>query len=54
MPSRLDIPPAYLVASILLMLLLHLGLPGPPLVSWPWRWLGLFPIVGGLVLGNRA
>ena len=47
MPSRLDIPPVYFVASALLMLLLHVGLPGPQLVHWPWRWLGLLPVVGG-------
>jgi hypothetical protein len=37
MPSRLDAPPSYFLASGLLMLLLHLGLPGPRLVPWPWR-----------------
>ena len=57
MPSRLDIPPVYFLASALLMLLLHLGLPGPQLVHWPWRWLGLLPVVGGVALavaGERA
>ena len=57
MPSRLDIPPVYFVASALLMLLLQFGLPGPQLVHWPWRWLGLLPILGGVALavaGERA
>ena len=57
MPNRLDIPPVYFLASALLMLLLHLGLPGPQLVHWPWRWLGLLPILGGVALaiaGERA
>jgi hypothetical protein len=48
MPTRLDIPPVYFLASGVLMLLLHLGLPGPQVVSWPWRW--LLPILGGVAL----
>ena len=57
MPKRLDIPPVYFLASGLLMLFLHLGLPGIHLVSWPWRWLGLLPLLGGVALaiaGERA
>ena len=57
MPSRPDIPPVYFVASALLMLLLHLGLSGPQLVHWPWRWLGLLSVVAGVSLaiaGERA
>ncbi len=39
------------------MLLLYIWLPGPRLVPWPWRWLGLLPIAGGVALavaGERA
>ena len=50
MPKWLDIPPVYFLTSALLMLFLHLGLPGIQLVSWPWRWLGLLPLLGGVAL----
>ncbi len=53
-PNRLDIPPVYLFCSAMLMLLLHLGLPGPQLVHGPWRWLGLLPIIGGIALAIAA
>ena len=57
MPKRFDIPPVHLAASGLPMLLLHPGLPGPQLVGWPWRRLGLLPIAGSVALavaGERA
>ena len=54
MPKRLDIPPVYLFASAILMLLLQLGLPGPQLVHGPWRWLGLLPVAGGVALAIAA
>jgi protein-S-isoprenylcysteine O-methyltransferase Ste14 len=50
MVRRLDLPPLYFLASGALMLLLHTRLPGPHLIAWPWRWLGLLPIVGGVAL----
>jgi protein-S-isoprenylcysteine O-methyltransferase Ste14 len=46
-------PPVYLLAAILAMIALHMLLPGgslPPL----WRWLGLAPLLGGLLLGALA
>ena len=55
--KRLDVPPVYFLASAALMLLLHLGLPGPQLVHCTWRWLGLLPVVVGVALavaGERA
>ena len=55
--KRFDVLPVYFLASALLMLLLHLGLPGPQLVHGPWRWLGLLPVVAGIALavaGERA
>ena len=48
--QRLDVPPVYFLASAALMLLLHLGLPGPQLVHCTWRWLGLLPVVVGVAL----
>ena len=57
MPTRFDIPPVYFLASALLMLLLHVGLPGLQLLHWLWRRLGLLPVVAGVSLaiaGERA
>jgi protein-S-isoprenylcysteine O-methyltransferase Ste14 len=42
---------------VALMPLMHFGVPGPQIVHWPWRWLGLVLIVGGVALafaGERA
>ena len=47
-------PPVYLVAAILGMIALHRFLPGAIALSGPWRWLGLVPFLGGLVLGVAA
>ena len=54
MTRLLDIPPVYFLASAILMLLLHLGWPGPQLALGPWRWLGLLPIAGGVALAIAA
>jgi protein-S-isoprenylcysteine O-methyltransferase Ste14 len=57
MARQIDLPPVYFLGAGVLMLLLHLGLPGPQLVHWPWRWLGSLPIIGGIALaiaGERA
>jgi protein-S-isoprenylcysteine O-methyltransferase Ste14 len=54
---RLDLPPVYLLASAVLMLLLHRWLPVVGLIYWPWRWLGLVPIAAGVglaIAGERA
>ncbi len=54
MPRRLDIPPFYLLCSLVLTWLLHRGLPGPQLVHGSWRWLGLVPIAAGVALAIAA
>jgi protein-S-isoprenylcysteine O-methyltransferase Ste14 len=57
MPKRIDIPPVYFLASGALMVLVHVGLPGPQIVNWPWRRLGLLPTMGGVglaIAGERA
>ncbi len=57
MIRRLDLPPVYFLAAGGLMLLLHTRFPGLHLIAWPWRWLGLLPIIGGVALavaGERA
>ena len=45
--KRLDLPPIYLLATGIAMWALHVWMPGPVLLDWPWRWLGLLPIVAG-------
>jgi protein-S-isoprenylcysteine O-methyltransferase Ste14 len=47
-------PPVYLLAAILGMIALHRFLPGAIVLPGPWRWLGLAPFLGGLVLGVAA
>ena len=48
------IPPAYLLAAIVTMLVLHFAIPGRQLVHWPWRWIGLIPLLGGFLLAGIA
>ena len=47
-------PPVYLLAAIVTMSILHFLLPGPPILTSWWRWLGLGPLVGGIALGGTA
>jgi protein-S-isoprenylcysteine O-methyltransferase Ste14 len=47
-------PPVYLLAAIVAMVVLHIFLSGGVLVPTPWRWLGLAPLIGGLFLGGSA
>ncbi len=48
------LPPTYFTCGLLAMALLHLLVPGPRLVHWPWRWLGVIPILDGLLLNLWA
>jgi protein-S-isoprenylcysteine O-methyltransferase Ste14 len=52
-PPRI-FPPVYLLSAILGMIALHNLLPGTIVLKSPWRWLGLAPFVGGLVMGGAA
>jgi protein-S-isoprenylcysteine O-methyltransferase Ste14 len=46
-------PPVYLFVAIVAMIALQVVFPGStPLASW--RWLGLAPLIGGLLLGGSA
>jgi protein-S-isoprenylcysteine O-methyltransferase Ste14 len=45
-------PPAYLLAALLMMMALHSLLPVRQLLTWPWRWLGLLPMMVGLMWGG--
>ena len=48
------IPPVYLLAAILVMLALHFTVPIRQLLYWPMRWVGLVPIVGGVLIGGSS
>jgi protein-S-isoprenylcysteine O-methyltransferase Ste14 len=48
------IPPVYLLAAVILMVLLHRFAPVRQLIQWPWRWVGVAVIVGGLMFGFSA
>jgi protein-S-isoprenylcysteine O-methyltransferase Ste14 len=52
-PPRI-FPPIYLLAAILGMIALHRLVPGAIVLPRSWRWLGLAPFIGGLVLGIGA
>jgi protein-S-isoprenylcysteine O-methyltransferase Ste14 len=47
-------PPVYLLAAIVVMAALDWLVPGSGSLPVPWRWLGLVPLIGGLLLGGLA
>lgn len=47
-------PPVYLLAAVMAMAVLDWLLPGGGVLPTPWRWLGLIPLIGGLLLGGWA
>ena len=54
-PRRVRVmPPVYLLAAIIAMAALHAHLPGVTVLPAPWRWLGVAPLIGGVVLGGLA
>jgi len=50
-PLRI-VPPVYLLGAVVTMAALHVLLPGAKPLPLPWRWLGLIPLIGGLMLGG--
>ena len=48
------LPPTYFLAAIVLALILHFMVPVHQLLSFPWRFLGLAPLVVGIVLNLLA
>jgi len=48
------LPPTYLLVSILLMIPLHLFLPGFQLLPVPWNLLGILPLIIGVVVSTLA
>jgi protein-S-isoprenylcysteine O-methyltransferase Ste14 len=47
-------PPVYLLAAIVAMAALHWLLPVGAALPTPGRWLGLVPLIGGLLFGGLA
>jgi protein-S-isoprenylcysteine O-methyltransferase Ste14 len=54
MPLKNKFPPAFLFSTIVIMIALHLLLPGSQIIRAPWRYLGLIPFVLGNVLNALA
>lgn len=48
------LPPTYFFLAIVLAVLLHFLLPGRRLVGYPWRLLGLLPVLMGIALNLLA
>ena len=51
---RKPLPPSYFLGAILLAVILHFLLPVRQVLTFPWRLLGLAPLVIGLVLNLLA
>ena len=47
-------PPVYFATTVAAMVLLHLFVPLRSVLVWPWRWAGVLPIAGGLLLSAWA
>jgi len=47
-------PPAWLLMTIVIMVLLHFACPVRRLIPPPWTWIGLLPFLGGAALTIRA
>jgi protein-S-isoprenylcysteine O-methyltransferase Ste14 len=57
MRLRKLLPPTYFCFAIVLIIVLHVLMPGPQVVSSPWRYLGVIPLVLGStfsVLADQA
>ena len=48
------LPPTYWMGSIIAMLALHYFLPVIEMIDVPWNWVGIFPILAGLMLNLSA
>jgi protein-S-isoprenylcysteine O-methyltransferase Ste14 len=47
-------PPTFFLGAIILAAILHFLLPGRRIFFFPWRWLGLFPLIVGIILNLLA
>jgi protein-S-isoprenylcysteine O-methyltransferase Ste14 len=52
-PGKL-LPPTYFYIAIVLVLVLHFLLPGAQVISSPWRYLGIIPLIVGSALNILA
>jgi protein-S-isoprenylcysteine O-methyltransferase Ste14 len=52
--SKKTLPPVYLLLAMVMMALLHLVLPLRQVVVFPWRLVGILPLVLGLALNVTA
>ena len=49
-PTKL-LPPVWFFASLIAMATLHFMVPVARIIPQPWNWLGLLPLVAGIVIG---
>ena len=54
MTSKKILPPTYLVASIVLMVVFHFLMPLAEVIPYPWQLLGSLPLLLGIVLNLMA
>jgi protein-S-isoprenylcysteine O-methyltransferase Ste14 len=54
MQTRKLLPPTYFYVAIVLIIVLHVLVPGPQVISSPWRYLGAIPLILGSVLNILA
>ncbi len=54
MHQKRILPPVYFLGCIIVMVLLHYGLPLVQLIPSPWNWLGCVALVVGFVIGVIA
>jgi protein-S-isoprenylcysteine O-methyltransferase Ste14 len=54
MKGKKTLPPTYLWAAIIIMLVLHFLLPLAKIIAWPWNLLGILPLAGGIALNLIA
>jgi protein-S-isoprenylcysteine O-methyltransferase Ste14 len=54
MRLRNRFPPAFLFTTLAIMIALHFLVPGPQVISSPWRYLGLIPLLLGNILNALA
>ncbi len=54
MKGKKMLPPTYLWAAIISMLVLHFLLPLIRIIAWPWNLLGIMPLAAGIALNLIA
>ena len=54
MQPRNLLPPTYLYLAVAAIVVLHFLLPGPTIVSSPWRYLGILPLILASALNMLA